>query len=168
MNSIKCWKLAYGICYKMKTWFSSSLSRIFDLLPHSCSTKAENSSFLFPKSHYIHISDFLLTENFFISLKIWFFFFWFRAILFREIPHLSILHGIAHTQNMNMKMYFFQKMTGKQKVKWSFQWIFRKLLPFRYFYDHFYTWQLITDIMILTLTGRGFLQNSYNYFFQSW
>lgn len=111
---------------------------------------------------------FYLLRTFLFLLKYDFFFFWFRAILFREIPHLSILHGIAHTQNMNMKMYFFQKMTGKQKVKWSFQWIFRKLLPFRYFYDHFYTWQLITDIMILTLTGRGFLQNSYNYFFQSW
>lgn len=121
MNSIKCWKLAYGICYKMKTWFSSSLSRIFDLLPHSCSTKAENSSFLFPKSHYIHISDFLLTENFFISLKIWFFFFfWFRAILFREIPHLSILHGVAHTQTWTWKCLSFKRWQGSKKLNEAF------------------------------------------------
>lgn len=95
----------------------------------------ENSSFSFFKTMfpwYFWISSYWELSSFPFKCD----HFWLRAELCREIPHISILYRLTHTQNTSMHVYFFQKMMKKQNSKWSFQWIFRKLLPFGYFYDH--------------------------------
>lgn len=42
---------------------------------------------------------------------------------------------VAHTKFIQANV-FFSKDDEKQKAKWNFQWIFRKLQPFRYLNDH--------------------------------